>query len=211
MDKSGAMYFCGDKNCLKHDSKASKSLAQKEKRDLERDAAKEFSIGSNYINAALSKWIIPQHVMDLAMKWVKNPEKFLVYQGIAGAGKTYFCAAVANFLFKQKRTPMYIHIRDFIANCKKTFDNPTENSHDYTKLLAGCDILIVDDLGSTMNTEYHKEAILALIDIRYSNNAPTVITTNFDRNEMVVEMGERITRRIFDESILLTKDEKYAK
>ena len=211
MDKSGAMYFCGDKHCLKDDKDASLAIERSKEKKNERDAAREFSIGSNYVNACLSKWNVSSTLHDLAINWTKSPVNFLVYQGIPGAGKTYFCVAIANYLFSQNREPRYIHIRDFLDNCKKTFDTPGGNAEEYIRSLSSCDILIIDDLGSTMNTEFQKETILSLIDKRYSNNAPTIITTNFSKNVMEEILGDRIARRIYDDSKLITKEVKYAR
>ena len=211
MEKTGAMYFCGEKLCLKNDSEASLSIERSKQKTNERDAAREFSIGSNYVNASLSKWMTKQANIDIVGAWVKNPSKFLVYGGVPGSGKTYFCTAIANFLFTMKREPRYIHTRDFLANCKKTIDQAGQNPSDYVKSLCTCDVLILDDLGSTMNTEYQKELILELVDIRYSNNAPTVITTNYNRNSLTDCLGERITRRVFDDSKIIVKEDKYAK
>jgi DNA replication protein DnaC len=211
MDKFGAMYFCADFNCLKDDKENSISLQRTKTKTNDRDAAREFCIGSNYINASLSKWMVSQFLINSTQDWLKDPQKFLVYQGIPGAGKTYFCAAIANFLFSMKREPRYIHTRDFLSNCKKTFDTPGENPLDYIKNLCSCDILILDDLGCTMNTEYQKEILLYLIDLRYSNNQPTVVTTNLNSQEMILQLGDRIARRIYDESKILTKDIKYAR
>lgn len=210
MDKSGAMYFCGEKSCLIDDKETSLANDRTKIKNQDKDAAREFSIGTNYTNASLSKWNVSQAVINLTREWVNNPNKFLVYQGIPGSGKTYFCAAIANFLFSLKREVRYIHTRDFLASCKKTFEQPGENPHDYVKLLCSCDILILDDLGSTMNTEYQKEMLLSLIDIRYSNNSPTIITTNLNNKEMINLLGERIARRVYDESKIITKDIKYA-
>jgi len=211
MEKTGAMYFCGDKSCLTDDKNASFTLERSKEKKVERDAAREFSIGSNYVNACLAKWNVSTNYQNLARDWTKSPVNFLVYQGIPGAGKTYFCAAIANYLFSQNKEPRYIHIRDFLDNCKKTFDMPGGNQEEYIRALSSCDILIIDDLGSTMNTEFQKETILSLIDKRYSNNAPTIITTNFDKKIMEEVLGERITRRVYDESKIITKDQKYAK
>lgn len=209
MDSGGALYFCGNKNCLKDDKEASLTLKRENQKKVERDAAREFRIGSNYLNASVNNWHVAQYMHDITSQWLKKPERFLVYQGIPGSGKTYFCAAVGNFLFSIQREPRYIHIRDFVDNCKKTFDQTSQNESGYIRKICSCDVLILDDLGSTMNTEYQKEVLLALIDIRYSFNAPTIITTNLNYAEMKDQLGERITRRVYDGSKILTKDEKY--
>lgn len=211
MDKNGAMYFCGEPHCLTNDKEASLAIERTKVKNQERDAAREFSIGTNYYNACLSKWNVSQALINTTKEWVKEPNKFLVYQGIPGSGKTYFCAALGNFMFSMKREPRYIHTRDFLANCKKTFEIPGENPHDYVKSLCSCDILILDDLGSTMNTDYQKEMLLSLIDIRYSNNSPTIITTNLNRHEMTTQLGERLSRRVYDDALIITKDVKYAR
>ena len=212
MDKQGALYFCGEGLCLKNDKDASLAIKHSKKESTEKDAAREFGIGSNYTNACLASWITSESNQNITKNWVATPKDFLVYVGVPGSGKTYFSAALCNYIFAKNKQPRYIHIRDFLGNCKKTFDTPGENPLDYVKKVAAADFLVIDDLGSTMNTEWQQELILALIDIRYSNNAATCITTNLSPEQMTSMLGERVSRRLFDkQNKMILASRPYAK
>lgn len=65
-----------------------------------------------------------------------------------------------------------------------------------------CDheFFIYDDLGSTGSgsaTGWRKEVIFDLINTRYESGKPTVITTNFTRNQVYTILGERTHSRLY--------------
>lgn len=209
IDRSGPMFFCSDDDCLREDNLTSASMKNSEQIRKEKDSAELFSLGTRYAGASLIKWMASEHNKTKVINWMKNLENFLVLVGTPGTGKTYFCAALGNYLLDQKKEVRYTHTRDFLGAVKKTFDDPGKNPLEYIRALSQLPILILDDVGSTLNTEWQIENILALLDFRYSNNRPTIITTNLTSDLMKELLGERISRRVFspDSTMVYTNDE----
>lgn len=63
--------------------------------------------------------------------------------------------------------------------------------------------LMFDDMGCCGFSEWRKEILLSLIDIRYESTLPTVITTNLNKKSVYESLGNRAASRIFDRSNLL--------
>ena len=61
-----------------------------------------------------------------------------------------------------------------------------------------CQVLFLDDLGSTSPTDYFLENLFLLVDSRYAEGLSTVFSSNLTLTEMGKQMGDRIPRRIAD-------------
>jgi DNA replication protein DnaC len=64
------------------------------------------------------------------------------------------------------------------------------------------EVLIIDDLGAEKLTDYVIQAWYSIIDYRYSNMLPTVITSNLSVAELAVRFGDRIASRIASGNVL---------
>ncbi|MEJ6952448.1 P-loop NTPase family protein [Natronospora cellulosivora (SeqCode)] len=56
--------------------------------------------------------------------------------------------------------------------------------------------LVVDDLGTEKPSKWMREKLYSILDFRYSNLRPTVITTNCDFDTLVKNVGQRVVDRI---------------
>ncbi len=63
--------------------------------------------------------------------------------------------------------------------------------------------VMYDDLGCCGLSEWRKEVLLSMVDIRYETGNPTIITTNWTKKFMYENLGERSSSRIFDKNNLV--------
>lgn len=195
------LYFCGEPSCLQEDSNASKANKPiNEEKHV--DAAIRFGIGAKYVNASLSRWNANPRHADLVSRWLREPKEFLVLLGKPKTGKTYFCAAAANYLNDQKKNLQYYNSHRLIEELHKAISKDI-NSYEIIGKMSKFDFFILDDLGSSLNSEWQKEMFLDLIDQRYSNSKPTIITSNLNAEELQKTLGERTSRRILSEENLV--------
>ena len=77
---------------------------------------------------------------------------------------------------------------------KKDFDddNRDETESDVLDKYSSCELLILDDLGSEKTSDFTIQSLYLIIDRRYRNLKPTIITTNLT----LPEIGEKIDARI---------------
>ncbi len=155
-----------------------------------------YSFGDHYKNANLPGiQQSPEH-MKILCDWANNPKGFLVFCGNVGTGKTHFCAAFHNYLIEQNKNIRSYSEQYFFNELKQTIQmnwDPIGRIRE----ISSSHHLILDDMGSSKMTDWQKEMLSELIDMRYSSDLPMLITSNFDRQTMKNEFGDRFYSRIF--------------
>lgn len=201
---AGIEWFCAQKECLEDDVKHSKSnnLNKNTHRPFTDCASEKFQIGRRYKNACLTSWMADEKYKELVASWLKSPSNMILLSGAPGKGKTYFCVAIANFLLEQGKDVYYFNCRKFFERLQSRIQ---QGKNQYTEIgkVAEVDFLIFDDVGASTNSEWQKEVLLELIDRRYNNMKPTVVTTNLSSEDLSSILGPRIQRRLMSEDNLV--------
>lgn len=136
---------------------------------------------------------------------MKKPKNFLVYSGSPGLGKTFFCAALSEWILSTFNT--YRYHKDGLL-LKQLREGISEGFGDYLETLRfkiDDELVILDDVGNGINPEkftnrdleWRREILLEFIDYRYNSMHPTIITSNFSKNQFKEIYGERIYSRLF--------------
>jgi DNA replication protein DnaC len=118
-------------------------------------------------------WAMKQYAEDFG----KDTETGYCIYGRPGNGKSHLAAALANRVIHRGYTAVFIEVPDLFSQIKATYDG--EGSEDkIMHSLAVCDLLVLDDAGAEKPTEWVKEKFYQIINTRYKNHLPVVITTN---------------------------------
>lgn len=64
-------------------------------------------------------------------------------------------------------------------------------------------LLFLDDLGAEAVRDWSASMLYEVIEGRYRNGAPTIITSNLTKREMRDAVGDRIVSRVFDGATVL--------
>lgn len=155
-----------------------------------------YSLGTRYKNASLARWIAPEKAQKEVNDWLKKQKHFLVVLGNPGCGKTYLCASILNFFYEQGEEVYFTNHRRFMNMIQKSISDGVPQ-HTAIEKISSKNILIIDDIGSATNTDWQVEMILDLIDTRYNNELPTIITTNLREQKIEEVLGERTKSRMF--------------
>lgn len=141
---------------------------------------------------------------ELGINYTKNWERmkkdnigFILY-GSVGIGKTYLVSCIANKLLEQYVPVIITSSIALLARYKKLYlDKQAENI--ITNNLQAADLLIIDDLGAENDTNWVKEKIYEVVDNRYRNSKPTIITTNLTLEQLQQKLtGEDGITRTYD-------------
>ena len=122
----------------------------------------------------------------------------LIY-GEPGNGKTFTTACMANALLEQMIPTVCVSINSLLDRIKETYTKwGKEVEEDIIRGLCNADLLIIDDLGTEQGTEWSRTKIYNILDSRYRNGLPLIITTNIELNELKEKYHARTYDRILE-------------
>ncbi len=124
--------------------------------------------------------------------------KNLFFIGSPGLGKTFLCNSIAKDLLDKGRSVIYMTVPDLIDTMRKyKFDfDKEENYAHYLNEIYNCDLLIMDDLGTELSTQFSNQAIYNILNKRIVNMKKMIISTNLSGVDFQSTYSERIVSRI---------------
>jgi DNA replication protein DnaC len=129
-----------------------------------------------------------------AHEFAKEPVGWLLLTGGYGCGKTHLAAAIANYRLEQGDSVLFVNTPDLLDHLRTTFDpSSTVTLDERFEQVRTCPLLILDDLGAHSNSEWAQEKLYQLINYRYVEKLPTVITTNDSREELDPRLNSRLS------------------
>ena len=122
----------------------------------------------------------------------------LYYYGTVGTGKSFLSVCIARELLEQGRSVLYFSAAALFEKLScYTFDNRSkEELRDFTQDLYGCDLLIIDDLGTELTNQFVAAHLFTCLNERFLNRKSTIISTNLSLKEMQSRYSDRVFSRI---------------
>jgi DNA replication protein DnaC len=130
--------------------------------------------------------------------FARKHEGWLLLEGGYGCGKTHLAAAIANFSVNNGMPTLFITVPDLLDSLRFSYDDPEITFEQRFDDIRNSGLLILDDFGTQNATPWAQEKLFQIINYRYINKIPTVITTNL----MLDEIEARIRSRLQDESFV---------
>jgi DNA replication protein DnaC len=139
-------------------------------------------------------------IMEKAKRFLANWELMhrenagLLLWGNVGTGKTFFAACIANALI-DRDIPVLMTSFAKIINAMSGFAIDDKNG--YIDEFNRYNLLIIDDLGAERQSDFAQEIVYNVIDCRYRNGQPLIITTNLTLDE-IKNPPNMTHKRIYD-------------
>lgn len=159
-----------------------------------------------------------QSLKEYSEKLANSVErKGLILVGNNGVGKTHLACSIANELIKNGIPIIYGTLINLLAELKNTYDVDNNISEmEIIKLYEKVDLLIIDDLGKEKPSEWGLEKLFTIINSRYENNLPVIITTNYDQNSLInrlsingeIETAKSIISRLYEMCYLVKIEDR---
>ena len=132
-------------------------------------------------------------VYKLAKSFAEEPEGWLVLQGPNGCGKTHLAAAIGNYQLKRGKTVLFVFVPDFLDHLRSTFSPDSKVTYDELfERVKTAPLLILDDFGEQASTPWAHEKLYQVINHRYNERLPTVITTCLSLDEIELRISSRL-------------------
>lgn len=153
--------------------------------------------------------------MELAIEALENKGHVFV-TGKCGTGKTHFgIGLLLNCFAKQIYYNEDMERIDFLGN-KPCFLSAVELFLELKDSFAGAgekpvldkytapSVLLIDDVGAEKISDWSRQIFYTLIDRRYVNMKPTIITSNLSMAEFAEKFDDRVASRIADMGEVIT-------
>ncbi len=151
----------------------------------------------------------PRKIMERVYEHCKRyAEEFspasgnLFFTGPTGLGKTFLSSAIAREIIEKGYSVVY----DSIANIVGDYENikfGKGGSEEGLRKYDDCDLLIIDDLGTELITQYSESVLYTLINNRINLKKPMIISSNLDADSLGRFYSQSILSRLSGEFLTM--------
>lgn len=138
---------------------------------------------------------LPKEIRE-KIEAIRETRRGIYLWGPVGSGKTHTIYAILKKVHDMTINVKVLSAPEMFDQIRDDYDH--KDSYNLERILANRGVLIIDDLGAEKPSEWVSETLFKIIDKRYREVLPTIITSNFDLGEMSERLGDRITSRIVE-------------
>ncbi|NKB90047.1 MAG: AAA family ATPase [Acidobacteria bacterium] len=105
----------------------------------------------------------------------------LLFVGPVGVGKTHLAVGVLRALMDtHKVNGLFVDYRDLLRDIQDSYNKVSETSElQVVRPLLNADVLLLDELGARRPSAWVFDTVSHVVNDRYNNRRPTLITTNY--------------------------------
>lgn len=119
----------------------------------------------------------------------------LALVGQTGTGKTHLAAAIVNRLLDRGVAAVFASVPDLLADLRAAVRDGREAEQVMGDLQAA-EVLVLDDIGAERPTEWGQEQLYRLVNRRYEDLRPIVLTSNLRPPDLREQVGARAVSRL---------------
>lgn len=156
----------------------------------------EMGVGQKFLDMDFHRLETVSSRLDGIRTYMRDFNSNLILFGRPGSGKT----TVAIYMLARRvaiwgRGPRYFNAEKLYAEwVVKSREGAAGH---FGNVLSDASFLVVDDLGRGDVTDAYQKWIYSLINARWENERPTLVTTNLTSGQMVDILGDAVVSRLF--------------
>ena len=135
-----------------------------------------------------------------SLEWAFNRAKqyagkldgWLLLHGGYGCGKTHLAAAIANSAVSMGVSTLFLTVPDLLDTLRFSFDSEDTTFEQRFDEIRSAPLLVLDDFGTQNATAWAQEKLFQIVNYRYINKLPLVVTTNLDMDEIEARIRSRL-------------------
>lgn len=148
--------------------------------------------------AEFAKWLPDNgsprlRCQDYVAQWPPSPS-MLFLSGAKGTGKTTLACCILKAAHERYSvTGRFWPVIDLLDRYRRAMrDTATETTEAIDDELRRIRLLVLDDWGAHNETDYAAERLFAIVDFRYREMLPLVVTTNVPTNRLDARVADRM-------------------
>ncbi len=133
-----------------------------------------------------------------AQHYAEQLQGWLLLQGGYGVGKTHLAAAIANRATARGIGTLFLTVPDMLDDLRASFGDGVGGFEQRFDQVRTAPLIVMDDFGTHNATEWAREKLFQILNHRYINRLPVVITTNL----AIEEIDPRLRSRLLDPALV---------
>ena len=135
-----------------------------------------------------------EQAYNQSRQYAQSLKGWLLLQGEYGCGKTHLAAAIANFAVSLGVPTLFITVPDLLDSLRSAYQDPGATFEERFEEIRSAPLLVLDDFGTQNATAWAQEKLFQILNYRYANRLPLVVTTNL----VLEDFDGRIRSRLVD-------------
>ncbi len=127
-----------------------------------------------------------------AQHYARSLNGWLLLRGGYGCGKTHLAAAIANFAVEMGVPTLFLTVPDLLDMLRFSYDSADTTFEERFNEIRNASLLILDDFGTQNATNWAQEKLFQILNYRYINKLPLVVTTNLAIDEIEARVRSRL-------------------
>ena len=119
----------------------------------------------------------------------------LLFVGATGLGKTFLSACIARAVAERGFSVSYAPVSRLFAAFEADKFRPDPDASRTAEFFS-CDLLIIDDLGTEMTTQFTVSALYQILNTRLLEGRPTIVSTNLPLGDIAPRYSAQIYSRL---------------
>lgn len=195
----------------------------KDRQDNPEKHLAQIGVGKRHLPCSFENYQDGDKIKAACKEFLRSPFD-LVLSGGAGSGKTHLAVAILRELVRlckildgpkawcgDDRKGCFVSVPELLAKIRATYSDPNGDEEGLIDKYASVKYLVLDDLGAEKSTEWSISTLYLIIDRRYREMLPTIVTTNLTVDEIGQGLSRRIASRLSSGKVISIKAPDYRK